>query len=87
MDEANKVGLGKYLQKHGYTDRFELINSHLHKVCKMAEKYNFEPMIWNDMFYNLALGKGNHYDVAGAEEIRKKSALPENISLVYWDYS
>lgn len=87
MDEANKVGLGKYLQKHGYTDRFELINSHLHKVCKMAEKYNFEPMIWNDMFYKLALGKGNHYDVADAEEIRKKSALPENISLVYWDYS
>ncbi len=88
MDEASKVGLGKYLAEHGYTDRFELINRHLHKVCDIADRYGFKPMIWSDMFCQLAmnithfLGEGND----NIEAIKKKSDLPESISLVYWDY-
>ena len=29
MDEAHMVGLGKYLDKHGYCNRFEILNRHL----------------------------------------------------------
>ncbi len=86
MDEAFKVGLGKYLQKHGYEDRFDLINRHLHKVCGIAQKYGLEPMIWSDMFITLAMNSTNYYIDSGAEEIAKRGNLPENISLVYWDY-
>ena len=55
MDEAHMVGLGKYLDKHGYTDRATIIVKHLQKVCTIAEKYGFsKPMMWNDMFVRLA---------------------------------
>ncbi len=86
MDEAFKVGLGKYLQKHGYEDRFELINRHLHQVCEIASKYDFEPMVWSDMFTTLALNNMDYYADISGDDIKKRSNLPENVSLVYWDY-
>ena len=86
MDEAVRVGLGKYLKNHKFGDRFDIINRHLHRVCEIAEKYNIEPMIWSDMFCQLALGVDNQYDEADCEKILEKAKLPKNISLVYWDY-
>lgn len=87
MDEAYLVGLGKYLQKHGFQDRFDIINSHLHRVCDIAEKHGFRPMIWSDMFCKLALDSDNYYqsDVDPAA-ITARASLPENVDLVYWDY-
>ena len=49
------VGLGRYLDKHGYVNRFELLLKHLNKVCEIAQKYGFKPMMWVDMFFNFAL--------------------------------
>ena len=86
MDEAYMVGLGKYRDKHGDNDRFEIINRHLHKVCDMADKYGFKPMIWSDMFCKLAVSSSDYYSTANLEAIRKKADLPENVTLVYWDY-
>ncbi len=88
MDEAYKVGLGKYLERNGYQNRFDIINKHLHKVCDMAAKYGFEPMIWSDMFCKLALRTENHYaaSLQDLDKIRQQAALPENVSLVHWDY-
>ncbi len=87
MDEADKVGLGKYLKKNGYQARFDIINNYLHKVCAIAEKYGFHAMIWSDMFCQLALGSvGSYRDGGDIDAIREKAALPENVSLVHWDY-
>ena len=86
MDEAYRVGTGKYEEKHGVSDKFEIINNHLHKVCELADKYRFEPMIWSDMFVKFALNTNNYYEIKDASEIRNKADLPENVSLVYWDY-
>lgn len=86
MDEAYNVGLGKYLREHGYEECFGIIQSHLHKVCEIAAEYELQPMIWSDMFCKLALGSEDYYKGGDPEIIRKKADLPENISLVYWDY-
>lgn len=86
MDEADKVGLGVYLKKHGYEERFDLINRHLHKVCDIAGQYGFAPMIWSDMFCRLAAGTSGYYDGADLDKIRAKADLPKQISMVYWDY-
>ena len=86
MDEAYLVGLGKYLQKNGFRDRFDLINEHLHKVCEIAKKYGYQPMIWSDMFKKLALNITDQYADLDDAAIAAKAALPENVSLVYWDY-
>ncbi len=86
MDEADRVGLGKYLKKHGVTERFDLINRHLHKVCEIAGKYGFSPMLWSDMFCHLALQNIDFESEESIKEVQKKAALPENATLVYWDY-
>lgn len=85
MDEAHSVGLGKYLDEHGYRNRFDILKEHLARVGEIAKKYGFRPMMWSDMFFRLA----NHgkYDYRGAEFPPELAALvPENIDLIYWDY-
>lgn len=39
MDEAHMVGLGKYLDLHGYKSRYEILIKHLERVCQIADKY------------------------------------------------
>lgn len=85
MDEAHMVGLGKYLDRHGYTNRSELLVKHLNKVSEIAAKYGFSAHMWSDMFFRLVNG-GAYYGngTRVSEEIRKK--VPENVELAYWDY-
>ncbi len=85
MDEAHMLGLGKYLDKHGYENRFDILCRHLERVAELAEKYGFTPMMWSDMFFRLAFG-GEYLARGGSvpEEVRAK--VPKNVKLVYWDY-
>lgn len=85
MDEAHWVGLGQYLDKHGYTDRVAIIVRHLHKVYNLALKYGFhEPMMWNDMFLRLV----NQGKFAEAKSVPEEilDMIPKNITLVSWNY-
>ncbi len=89
MDEAHMVGLGKYLDEHGYVNRFDLINKHLKRVCEIAKKYGFTPHMWSDMFFRLAQ-KGEYYSSDAAQEADLDQsvidAIPEGLELAYWDY-
>lgn len=90
MDEADLLGLGKYLTLHGYRDRFSILMEHLRRVSEMAKKYGFELLMWGDMFFRLVGGdyftNFNQNPELGEipEEVRQ--LVPENIHLVYWDY-
>ncbi len=84
MDEAHMLGLGKYLDKHGYQNRFDILKGHLLKVIDIAKKYGFKPIMWSDMFFRLANG-GEYYDWSNiTDEVR--AAKPEGVDLVFWDY-
>ena len=85
MDEAHDVGLGKYMDKHGFQNRFDILSRHLEKVKEMADKYGFEPMMWSDMFFRLTSETGDYYDMNAvvSEDVRRK--IP-NVTQVYWDY-
>lgn len=78
MDEAHSVGLGKYLDKHGYKKQTEVLLEHLSKVSKIAEKYGFRLLMWGDMFLKL-LRRGGELS-----EIKEK--IPANVDIVYWNY-
>ena len=82
FDEAFGVGRGKYLDKHGFCDRYEMLNRHLIKVSEIAIKYGFTPHMWCDMFYRIAC---NDYVPADIPESVKK-LVPEQVGLAYWDY-
>ena len=85
MDEAHNVGLGEYLSRNGYEHRSTILQKHLKRVVEIASKYGFKPLIWSDMFYKLAT-KGWYYapNAEVTEEI--KALVPNEVSLVYWDY-
>lgn len=85
MDEAHMVGLGQYLDEHGYCNRFEVLNRHLGKVCAIAEKYGFTPHMWSDMYFRLQ-NKGEYYgeNIEIRSEVVEK--VPDKVELAYWDY-
>ena len=86
MDEAHGVGLGAYLNKHGYQDRFAILTRHLDKVMSICKKYDFEPMMWSDMFFRLGTKDGNYYNPDAKMPENIAELIPEGISQVYWDY-
>ena len=43
FDEAHLVGLGRYLDKHGYVNRYDLLFKHLNRVLEIAAKYGTSP--------------------------------------------
>lgn len=86
MDEAEMFGRGRYYDQNGDTNRTEALLAHLRRVCKIAEQYGFQCLMWSDMFFKLATG-GAYYDANA--EISKEiySLIPDNVELVYWDYN
>lgn len=85
MDEAHLVGLGKYLDEHGFTDRYELLVKHLNKVAEIAKKYGLELHMWSDMFFRLT-NKGEYYSRSPIVSDKAKNSIPSNVCPVFWDY-
>lgn len=85
MDEAHMLGRGKYYDLNGTVDRFDILLTHLQKVCDIAEKYDFHPMMWSDMFYRIANG-GQYYACNSKFDTSIQAMIPKNLTLVYWDY-
>lgn len=85
MDEAHLIGLGQYLEKHGFVNREQILMRHFERVMELARKYDYEPMMWSDMFFRLATG-GEYYEPNApiSEDVIKH--IPDDITLVYWDY-
>lgn len=61
MDEAMKLGRGHYFDKHGYVNAGEIMLNHLHRVMEILRKYDLEPMLWGDMFFQRIFGKHSYY--------------------------
>ena len=85
MDEAHGVGLGNYLLRHGYVNRFALLNRHLARVVELCARYGFKPMMWSDMFFRLGSKTNSYYDLECHVPDAVIADLPE-VEMVYWDY-
>ena len=84
-DEAHMLGLGKFKDLHGIEDRTDIFIRHLNKVKDIAFKHGFKPMMWSDMFFRLVSG-GEYYDINAKISKEKIKKVPQDLSLVYWDY-
>lgn len=85
MDEAFLTGLGKYLEKHGYRNRFEILKEHLEHVVEIARRYGFTVCMWSDMFFRLATGGYSDSDYKNVD-LSVRGMIPEDVQLIYWDY-
>ena len=90
MDEAWMLGYGKYFTRNGYRKRWDILCEHLTRVCEIAEKYGFSPMMWSDMYFSAAFGS-HYYYAATLEDPHLPQEIidtvPKNVSVIYWDYS
>ena len=84
MDEARKLGRGKYFEKNGLVDPAEIMKKHLDTVLSLAKKYDFNCEIWGDMYMESAFGA--RYDHTKDDSARVKPLVPQNLKLCYWDY-
>ena len=87
MDEAHQMGLGRYLDKNGYKNRFEIFSNHLKRVKEITDKYGLKPMIWGDMFIRIASKTGD-YNKLDVKKIppEVKAMIPDGLQHVCWDY-
>lgn len=86
MDEAHLVGLGKYLQSHGYEERNGILCRHLNRVLEICRRHGLKAMMWSDMFFRLADKGGQYYSEDAHISAEVADMVPEEVSLVYWDY-
>ena len=85
MDEAHGVGLGVHLRKFGYENPIRVIQRHLERVLAITGKLGLEPMMWSDMFFRLDSDDNDYYqDVMPSQKAAE--AVPDGITLFYWDY-
>lgn len=90
MDEAANLGKGKYRDLHGDIPSFEIMMAHLNRVCEIAYKYNFDPIIWSSTLYYSVNGtwrpwenypEGEKFDPTLADRI------PKNLQINYYSYN
>ncbi len=85
MDEAHMLGRGRHQDLHGPESVNDIIKRHLAKVCEIAEKYGYEPMIWSDMYFR-SWNNGKYYIPKSEMPKEVVNALPKSVIPVYWDY-
>ena len=86
MDEAHGLGRGRYLDKFGQADLFEVMNRHLRRVLEIAGRYGLQPMIWSDMYFRIGSATHDYYDLNAVMPEHARAAYPSDVALVYWDY-
>ena len=85
MDETHDLGRGSYLDANGYRPFGEIYSEHLARVCEMAKRYGFKPMIWSDMIIRFG-GSPRVYDPNTVITPELCELVPKDCELVFWDY-
>ena len=85
MDEAWELGRGRYLDKNGYETVDVIMKKHLEKVTEIAAKYDYEILMWSDMFFAEI---NDHRYYSGRIDLPRQyvEAMPKSVKPVYWDY-
>lgn len=85
-DETRGLGLGQYLNKHGYQDRFEIFNAHIKVVTEICKEYGYRPMMWSDMYFSLSeKNKKEGYPVHVEIPQYAIDSMPD-CDMVFWEY-
>ncbi len=77
LDEAVRLGRGRYADFNGLRNAKEIMMDHLLMMQKLCEKYGMKAMVWDDMFFR-------NYTTSAANDMRV--TIPDDVELVYWNY-
>lgn len=85
FDEAHMLGRGEHLDIHGYETANSIMNRHLSKVREIAQKYNYEILLWSDMYFR-PWNRGEYYIPKCEMPSEIVENFPKDVIPVYWDY-
>lgn len=85
MDEALLLGRGKHTDRFGYESKSDIMLRHLNRVVELCKKYDYEPIMWSDMFFRMQFD--GHYRIKEGEISQKVlEKIPQEAALCYWEY-
>ena len=85
MDEAFDLGAYRFAINNEVIDKTKEFLSHLNRVEAICQKYDFHPMMWEDMFFKLNEKDEQWYASNNKISDEVKNLIPD-VDLVYWDY-
>ena len=85
MDEAWELGRGNYFVKNGLESVDVIMKKHLERVCEIAKKYDYELLMWSDMFF-AEVTNHRYYCEKMKMPASAIEAMPKEVKPVYWDY-
>ena len=85
-DETGGLGLGKYLNLHGYHDQFEIYIRHVNKVVEICKKHSLLPIMWGDMFVSYSSKSSNNFDRDAVISSKTKNSINKDVEIVFWHY-
>ncbi|MHC4885791.1 MAG: beta-N-acetylhexosaminidase, partial [Planctomycetota bacterium] len=86
MDETWGLGQGRFLERFGHQSGFEIFNRHLARVVALCKERGLKPMIWSDMYFDMAAGGESWYELTDDVPDAVVRQIPAEVQLVYWDY-
>lgn len=87
MDETFGFSFGQYYKLNGYSSPDELFLAHLNKVYALAKTSGYKNIyMWSDMFFRHRSKSSYYYDTSITIEDDLSKQLPQDITMVYWDY-
>ena len=86
MDEANDMGRGQFLNKHGYVPPFDIFNEYMERLIGITNKYGLIPMMWSDMYFRISSATDSYYDVDAIVPDEVIAKIPDEVQLVFWHY-
>ena len=85
MDEAEDMGRGKFMRKHGYVPAIEIFDEYMNRLIEITDKYGLTPMMASDMYMKLYSKKHYYYDKDIEFPADIKERIP-NVQLCFWHY-
>ena len=86
LDEAHGLGLGRYLELHGYRRPEKIMQTHLEAVGQICDRHGLKPMMWGDMIFRMNIAGAGYYDQNVALPSGTGDIIPKSYDVVYWDY-
>lgn len=86
-DEAPHMIEGKYYDIHGPSDFYTVLMRHIKKISEISEKVGYTThYIDTDVLCRYYSPTGEFHDVNIKFDDKLRNDIPENTSLVYWNY-
>ena len=86
MDEAWGMGRGKFMDRHGYVDPFEIFTEYMERLIAITNKYGLKPMMWSDMYFRNGSPTHQYYDENIQIPAEVAAKIPKEVQLVFWHY-